>query len=89
MDGADSLDFTDFVPTGMDVDSTMGDPDYVDMMDVLQSMGIGVVVAPRFINAVRRKPKGTVVELYCQGRMVVAAHGKRRSLKMEGLGAFD
>ena len=41
------------------------------------------------MNAIRKKPKGTFVERYGQGRMVVAAHGRRRSLNLQGLCALD
>ena len=52
-------------------------------------MGIDVVTASRFVNSIGHKPKGTFSEMYGQGRMVVAAHGRRRALNLGGLGAFD
>ena len=63
--------------------------DYADLMDVLQTLGIDVVAASRFVNSIRQKPKGTFLEMYGHGRMVIAAHGRRRALNLEGLGAFD
>ena len=37
----------------------------------------------------KKKTKGTFLEMYGQGRMVIAAHRRRRALNLEGLGAFD
>ena len=88
IDGADAADFQDFITTGTDVDCLLGNSDYTDLMDVLQTLGIDVLAASRYVNAIRRKPKGTFVEMYGQGRMVVTAHRRRRSLNLEGLAAL-
>ena len=67
----------------------MENDDYANLMDVLQCIGVDVAGDSRCVFSLRRKLKGTVVELYGQGGMVVAAHGRRRALNLEGLGAFD
>ena len=83
-------DFKDFLPQpGIDVDTVLSNADYVALMDVLQTMGVDVVDASRFVCAIRNQNLNTFVELFGSGRMVKTAYDRRRSLNLNGLAAFD
>ena len=75
-----------------DVDATFTNHDYVNMLDLMQQMGVPLTHACRFVNNVR-KPRGdrkrsTLFERYGQGRMLDLAN-RRRSLHCHGLRALD
>ena len=69
---ADAADFKDFLPPdpGIDVDSIMCDNDCVNLMDVLQSAGVDVVDASKFVASIRRQPRNTLVEVFGQGNII-------------------
>ena len=69
---------------GIDVDSSLAQQEYTAVMDVLQTMGIDVVQACRFVDSIRKPPSRSFLDVCGQGRMLVAAHGRRRSLNLEG-----
>ena len=62
--------------------------EYEDALDVLQVLGVDLIDATRFVNAMRHAPPVSGMEMYGHGRMTVAAHGRRRSLILKGLGLW-
>ena len=62
----------------VDVDALLNARDYTDLIDVLQQLGVGPTAACRFVNAIRKTPRQTFMQLYGQGQIQVAAsHGGR------------
>ena len=54
VDGADTADYKDFITEGVDVDTMFANQDYTDLMDVLQTLGVDVAMASRFVIAIRK-----------------------------------
>ena len=48
---------------GEDVDAILNAQDFVDLIDVLQQLGVQPDTACRFVNSIRKIPKSTVMEL--------------------------
>lgn len=71
------------------MDAILSSDEYTNLFDILQQLGVEVVAAGRFVNALKRRPT-TFIELFGQGRIVqAAAHGCRRAWNCEGLAALD
>ena len=75
------------------VDGDSGDHDMVAIMDLLQTLGVGVEEANRFSARVMRISAQPInpsfVEMYGCGNIVHAANHVLRNLNVDGLAAFD
>ena len=61
---------------------------FVDMIDVLQIIGVDPVCSLRFACSLNKSDHATFMEIYGQGRIVQMANN-RRDLNMQGLDALD
>ena len=75
------------------VDGDSGDHEMVALMDLLQTLGVGVEEANRFSAKVMRISAQPInpsfVEMYGSGNIVHAANHVLRNLNVDGLAAFD
>ena len=62
--------------------------DMFTLMDTLQTLGVDVVRANRFVASVL-KARPTIVELYGRGSICRHANGSHRNLNIDGIDALD
>ena len=94
MDFGDELEYdcSDIeIPDGVVIEDTRDGPadhEMVELMDVLQCLGVSAEDACRYSVKVLKR-KLTFMEVYGRGSIIEEAHGPERNLNIEGLQAFD
>ena len=70
---------------GLDVDAVLVNQGLVDILDAMQTLGVDITGARRYVKSIRKPDMPTFVEVYGQGKIVDASRTSRRSLNIRRL----